>query len=105
MKKLLTVLGTRPEITKLSPLLPELDARFRHVVAHTGQHYDEKMDRVFFRELELRTPDHFLAAGGDGIAAAAQLGRMLERLGPIIAAERPDAVVVLGDTNTTLAGA
>jgi UDP-N-acetylglucosamine 2-epimerase (non-hydrolysing) len=105
MKTLLTVLGTRPEITKLSPLLPELDRRFRHVIVHTGQHYDENMDRVFFRELELRAPDRFLGAGAAGIGPAAQIGRMLERLEPILAEERPDTVLVLGDTNSALAGA
>jgi len=105
LKTLITILGTRPEITKLSPLIPLLDRRFRHVIVHTEQHYDENMDRVFFRELELRAPDRYLGAGGAGIAPAIQIARILERLEPILAAEKPDAALVLGDTNSALAGA
>ncbi len=105
MKKrtLLTVLGTRPEIVKFSPLLPLLDRHFHHVLVHTGQHYDENMDRVFFRELRLRAPGHFLGAGSGG--QGVQTARMLERLEPLVLRARPAAVVVLGDTNSTLAGA
>ena len=102
---LLTVLGTRPEIVKLSPLLPMFDVRFRHVLVHTGQHYDENMDRIFFRELRLKQPEYFLNVGSAGLGQGVQTGRMLERLEPIIAAAKPDWVAVLGDTNTTLAGA
>lgn len=101
--RLLTVLGTRPEIVKFSPLLPLFDRAFRHQVVHTGQHYDEEMDRVFFRELRLRAPDRFLGVGSGG--QGAQTARMLERLEPIALRFRPDWVAVLGDTNSTLAGA
>lgn len=101
--RILSVLGTRPEIVKFSPILPLLDRAFSHRVVHTGQHYDENMDRVFFRELRLRTPDHFLEVGSGG--QGAQTARMLERLEPILARDAPDWVVVLGDTNSTLAGA
>ena len=103
MKTVLTVLGTRPEIVKFSPLLPLLDRRFRHVLAHTGQHYDDNMDRVFFRELHLKLPQHFLNVGSG--SQGAQTARMLERLEPIMLKTRPDLVLVLGDTNSTLAGA
>jgi UDP-N-acetylglucosamine 2-epimerase len=103
--RLLTVLGTRPEIVKFSPLLPRFDDRFEHVVVHTGQHYDENMDRVFFEELRLRAPAHFLNVGSAGRGSVMQVGRMLEGLEPIVEAVRPHFVVVLGDTNSTLAGA
>lgn len=103
MKTIVSVLGTRPEIVKFSPLLPRLDARSRHVLVHTGQHYDENMDRVFFRELRLRQPRFHLRVGSGG--QGEQTGRMLERLEPILAKTRPDMVLVLGDTNSTLAGA
>ncbi len=105
MKKLLTVLGTRPEIVKFSPLLPLFDRHFEHVLVHTGQHYDENMDRIFFGELELKAPSHFLNVGTADAGAGVQTGRMLERIEPIVKDARPDWVVVLGDTNSTLAGA
>ena len=101
--RILTVLGTRPEIVKLSPLLPLLDREFRQLVVHTGQHYDENMDRIFFRELRLRAPDRFLEAGSGG--QGGQTARMLERLEPIATRFRPEWALVLGDTNSTLAGA
>lgn len=101
-KTILTVLGTRPEIVKFSPLLPEFDRHYRHVLVHTGQHYDENMDRIFFRELKLRMPRHFLNVGSG--SQGAQTGRMLERLEPLMAKHKPDCVMVLGDTNSTLAG-
>ncbi len=101
-KTVLSVLGTRPEIVKFSPLLPKLDESFRHVLIHTGQHYDENMDRIFFRELKLRAPRHFLNVGSG--SQGAQTARMLERLDPLMQRHAPDLVVVLGDTNSTLAG-
>jgi UDP-N-acetylglucosamine 2-epimerase (non-hydrolysing) len=102
MKTIVSVLGTRPEIVKFSPLLPRLDRAFRHILVHTGQHYDENMDRVFFRELRLKQPRFQLAVGSAG--QGEQTGRMLERLEPILMKTRPDLVLVLGDTNSTLAG-
>ncbi|MBV8246753.1 MAG: UDP-N-acetylglucosamine 2-epimerase (non-hydrolyzing), partial [Candidatus Eremiobacteraeota bacterium] len=95
----------RPEIVKFSPLLPLFDEAFRHMLVHTGQHYDENMDRVFFKELQLKAPQHFLNIGEAGATPATQMARMLERLEPILAETRPDWVAVLGDTNSTLAGA
>jgi UDP-N-acetylglucosamine 2-epimerase len=102
MKKVLTVLGTRPEIIKLSPLIPLLRERFEHVLVHTGQHYSQAMDAVFFRELELPPADHALAVGS--ASHGEQTARMLARLEPILLAEKPDMVLVQGDTNTTLSG-
>ena len=103
MRSLLTFLGTRPEIVKLSPVLPLLDARLAHTIVHSGQHYSYEMDAQFFDELGLRRPDHSLAVGS--ASHGEQTARMLARLEPVIAERRPDAVLVQGDTNTTLAGA
>ena len=102
MKKVLTFLGTRPEIIKLSPLVPLLGERFLHVLVHSGQHYSFAMDEVFFRELELPAPNYALAVGS--ASHGEQTARMLARLEPILLDERPDMVLVQGDTNTTLAG-
>lgn len=103
MAKIVTVLGTRPEIIKLSPLLPLLYERYEHVLVHTGQHYSHEMDGAFFTELGLRQADYALGVGSG--SHGEQTGRMLARLEPVLLAERPDAVLVQGDTNTTLAGA
>lgn len=106
MKKVVvSVLGTRPEIIKLSPLLPLLDRDFRHILIHTGQHFDENMDRLFFRELKLRAPRHFLNTAHSGFGPVAQIGLMLERLEPLLIKLKPQAMIVQGDTNSTLAGA
>jgi UDP-N-acetylglucosamine 2-epimerase (non-hydrolysing) len=103
MKTVLTLLGTRPEIIKLSPLIPLIREQYRHVLVHSGQHYSHEMDELFFRELGLPAPDHTLAAGS--ASHGEQTARMLARLEPILFAEKPDLVLVQGDTNTTLAGA
>jgi len=98
------VLGTRPEIIKFSPLIRELEKRkLDHTVIHTGQHYSYKMDRIFFQELRLPQPDHDLEVGSG--SHASQTSRILERIEPVLRSEGPDAVLVLGDTNTVLAGA
>ena len=103
MRKVLTFLGTRPEIIKLSPVLPLLDRQAAHTVVHSGQHYSYEMDAQFFTELGLRAPDHSLAVGS--ASHGEQSARMLGRLEPLLLEVRPDAVLVQGDTNTTLAGA
>lgn len=101
-RKILTFMGTRPEIIKLSPLIPLLRERFEHVLVHSGQHYSYQMDAVFFRELQLPPADHTLAVGSG--SHGEQTARMLMGLEPILLAEKPDMVLVQGDTNTTLAG-
>lgn len=101
--KVLTVLGTRPEIIKLSPVLPLLESRWEHVLVHTGQHYDHALDGIFFDELRLRTP-HFRLGVGSG-SHGSQTARMLSGIEPILGEVQPDAVLVQGDTNSTLAGA
>ena len=100
--KIVTVLGTRPEIIKTAALMPLLDEVSRHVIVHTGQHYDERMDSWFFSDLGLRSPDYHLGAGSG--SHATQLSRMLLGLEPILQDVQPDWVVVQGDTNSTLAG-
>jgi UDP-N-acetylglucosamine 2-epimerase (non-hydrolysing) len=103
VSRILTVLGTRPEIIKLSPLIPVLAQRHDHVIVHSGQHYSFEMDATFFSELSLPTPDYTLAVGSG--SHGEQTARMLTRLEPILLERRPDAVLVQGDTNTTMAGA
>jgi UDP-N-acetylglucosamine 2-epimerase (non-hydrolysing) len=101
--KIMTVLGTRPEIIKLSPIIPLLDKEFDHLVVHTGQHYSIEMDDIFFKELGLNKPKYNLEVGSG--AHGLQTGKMLERIEDILFKEKPDIMLVLGDTNTTLAGA
>jgi UDP-N-acetylglucosamine 2-epimerase len=100
--KIVSVVGTRPQLIKAAALQPALRARHSEVFIDTGQHYDETMAGAFFGELGLSRPDHSLGVSGGGHAG--QTGRMLIGLEPILTAERPDAVLVYGDTNSTLAG-
>lgn len=102
MKKVVTILGTRPEITKLSPLIPLLAERFQHLLVHSGQHYAYELDAIFFNELNLPAPDYSLAVGSS--SHGTQTAAILARLEPILLSERPALVLVQGDTNTTLAG-
>ena len=101
--KIVTVVGTRPQLIKAAALQPELRARHHEIFVDTGQHWDDALAGSFFRELGLAKPDHSLGIGGGGHAE--QVGRMLIALEPIFAVERPDAILIYGDTNSTLAGA
>ncbi len=101
--KIITVLGTRPEIIKFSPLIPLLDKEFEHRIIHTGQHYNYEMDRVFFEDLELREPDYMLNVGSS--THAVQTAKMMVGTEEILLEYRPDMVIVLGDPNTPLAAA
>ena len=98
--KVVTVVGTRPEIIKLSRVMAKLDEATRHLVVHTGQNFDYELSEVFFGELGLRRPDRFLGAGGG--TAAETIGKAIIAADEVFAAERPDAVLVLGDTNSNL---
>lgn len=98
------VLGTRPEIIKLSPLIREcVDRGLQYTIVHTGQHYSESLDSVFFEQLELPLPDHNLEVGSD--SHGKQTAEMITGIEEILINERPDHVLVQGDTNSVLAGA
>ena len=99
--KVMTVVGTRPEIIRLSRVIPKLDAHADHVLVHTGQNYDYELNEVFFRDLGLRAPDHFLDAAGG--SAAETIGRVIMATDTLIVEVRPDAMLILGDTNSCLA--
>jgi UDP-N-acetylglucosamine 2-epimerase len=101
--RVLTVIGNRPQFIKASAVSSRLRARAEEVTVHTGQHYDRELSQVFFDELELPPPEHLLGIGGG--TNTAQTARMLAALEPLLADLRPDAVLVYGDTNSTLAGA
>lgn len=101
--RIVSVVGTRPQLIKAAALGPALRRRHDEVFVDTGQHWDEEMAGAFFAELQLPRPDHALGVGGG--THAEQTARMLLALEPILLAERPDAVLVYGDTNSTLAGA
>lgn len=104
--KLLTVVGARPQFIKAAVVdaaLRRTAPGLRHVTVHTGQHYDPNMSDVFFRQLGLPAPDHHLGVGGLGNGA--MTGRMLERIEAVLLQDRPDVVLVYGDTDSTLAGA
>ncbi|MCA3698459.1 MAG: UDP-N-acetyl glucosamine 2-epimerase [Brevundimonas sp.] len=98
--KVMTVVGTRPEIIRLSRTLVALDRHMDHVLVHTGQNYDYELNEVFFRDLELRKPDHFLEAAGAN--AAETIGRIIIAIDRVIDEVKPDALLVLGDTNSCL---
>ncbi len=97
----MTIVGTRPEIIRLSRVIVALDHHTRHILVHTGQNYDYELNQVFFDDLELRTPDHFLEAAGK--TPAETVGLVIAKVDEVLAAEKPDAVLILGDTNSCLA--
>ncbi|HBX82053.1 MAG: UDP-N-acetylglucosamine 2-epimerase (non-hydrolyzing) [Propionibacteriaceae bacterium] len=99
--KVMTVVGTRPEIIRLSRIIARLEASTDHVLVHTGQNYDYNLNQVFFDDLGMRAPDHYL--GVDTSSLGAVLGGVLVTVEKAILAERPDALVVLGDTNSCIA--
>jgi UDP-GlcNAc3NAcA epimerase len=101
--RVLTVIGNRPQFVKAAAVSTRLRAVASEVMVHTGQHYDDDMSRVFFDELGLPRPEHRLDLGGG--SNTAQTARMLHAVGDLLRAEAPDAVLVYGDTNSTLAGA
>jgi UDP-N-acetylglucosamine 2-epimerase len=99
--KVMTIVGTRPEIIRLSRVISALDLAVDHLLVHTGQNYDYELNQVFFEDLGIRRPDHFLDAAG--ASACQTVGRIIERTDELLAKVRPDALLILGDTNSCLA--
>jgi UDP-N-acetylglucosamine 2-epimerase (non-hydrolysing) len=98
--KVMTILGTRPEIIRLRCVIDALDASCEHVLVHTGQNFDHRLSQLFFDELGLREPDAHMGVRGDGFAE--QVGQIVARAGALLEEHRPDALLVLGDTNSGL---
>ncbi len=99
--KIMTFIGTRPEIIRLSRTMARLDEFVNQVIVHTGQNYDYELNEIFFKELELRKPDYFLEV--DTSSLEASVGDIIKKSGTVLRKEMPDAVLVLGDTNSCLA--
>lgn len=99
--KVATVVGTRPEIIRLSRVMPAIDECMDHVIIHTGQNYDYELNQIFFEDLELRSPDLFLNAAGKN--AAETIGLVISKTDEVLREVKPDAVLVLGDTNSCMA--
>lgn len=98
--KLMTIVGTRPEIIRLSETIKRCDQYFDHVLVHTGQNWDYSLNEVFFKELDLREPDHYLESVGENLGNT--IGNIIAKSYEVLAKEKPDALLVLGDTNSAL---
>src|SRR3990170_792066 len=96
--KVMTILGTRPEIIRLSRIIPLLDQHAIHVLVHTGQNYDDRLNRIFFDELGVRDPDENMGVKAGSFAS--QIGRILERSEELFLKHRPERLLILGDTNS-----
>ena len=101
MLKVMTIVGTRPELIKMSRVIAELDQHTQHVLVHTGQNYDYELNQLFFEDLAIRKPDHFLEAVGENTAQT--IARVIEKSDEVMEKEKPDAVLLYGDTNSCLA--
>lgn len=101
MLKVMTIVGTRPELIKMSRVIAELDQHTQHVLVHTGQNYDYELNQLFFEDLAIRKPDHFLEAVGEKTAQT--IARVIEKSDEVMEKEKPDAVLLYGDTNSCLA--
>lgn len=99
--KVMTILGTRPEIIRLARVMARLDEFTQQVIVHTGQNYDYELNEIFFEDLGVRRPDHFLGTGGGSLGET--LGKILTESEKVLRQEKPDAVLVLGDTNSAIA--
>lgn len=98
--KLMTIVGTRPEIIKMSEIIKKADQYFDHTIVHTGQNYDYELNKVFFEELGIREPDHYLGVVGDNLGQT--MGNVIAKSYKLFVEEKPDAIIVLGDTNSCL---
>ena len=100
MFKVMTIVGTRPELIKMSRVIAELDIHTNHLLVHTGQNYDYELNQIFFEELDIRKPDFFL--GVDGESAAQNIAQIIAKSDEVMKSENPDAVMLYGDTNSCL---
>lgn len=98
--KVVTIVGTRPEIIRLSRVMAKLDEHCEHIIVHTGQNYDYELNQIFFDDLAIRKPDHFLNAAGG--TAAQTIGKIIASVDDVLELVKPDAVLILGDTNSCL---
>ena len=98
--RLMTIVGTRPEIIKLSEIIKKCDKYFDHILVHTGQNYDYRLNEIFFKELKIREPDFYLNVVGENLGQT--IGNILAKSYEIMIKEKPDALLVLGDTNSCL---
>lgn len=101
--KVMTIVGTRPEIIRLSRVIDKLDRYCEHVLAHTGQNFDYELNQVFFDDLGIRKPDHFLNSAAGSRGAAQTIGNVISTVDLLLEQESPEAVLILGDTNSSLA--
>lgn len=101
MLKVMTIVGTRPELIKMSRVIAEFDQHTQHILVHTGQNYDYELNQLFFEDLGIRKPDYFLEAVGDN--AAQTIARVIEKSDAVMEKEMPDAIMLYGDTNSCLA--
>ena len=101
MFKVMTIVGTRPELIKMSRVIAEFDTHTKHILVHTGQNYDFELNQVFFDDLDIRKPDYFLEAVGSNPAQT--IARVIEKSDEVMRKEKPDAVMLYGDTNSCLA--
>lgn len=101
MLKVMTIVGTRPELIKMSRVIAEFDRHTKHVLVHTGQNYDYELNQIFFEDLEIRKPDYFLEAAGEN--AAQTIAQVIMKADVVLEKEQPDAVMLYGDTNSCLA--
>ena len=100
MLKVMTIVGTRPELIKMSRVISEFDENTNHVLVHTGQNFDYELNQIFFDDLKIRRPDYFL--GAVGTSAAQTIARVIEKSDEVLEKERPDALLIYGDTNSGL---
>lgn len=100
MLKVMTIVGTRPELIKMSRVIAEFDQHTQHVLVHTGQNFDYELNQIFFEDLGIRKPDYFLAAVGNN--AAQTIARVIEKADEVLEKEQPDALMLYGDTNSCL---
>ena len=101
MLKVMTIVGTRPEVIKMSRVISEFEKYTNHILVHTGQNYDYELNEVFFKDLGIKKPDYFLEAAGGNPAQT--IAKVIEKSDKVMEVEKPDAVLLYGDTNSCLA--